>query len=238
MTHPPVFKGVATALATPFYKDGIDWTAFGRLIEFQLAHGVDALVVCGTTGESATLSDEEQAMAVDFCVRQTRGRVPVIAGAGSNDTRRACRLAERAAICGADAILAVTPYYNKATASGLFEHYRAICESSEKPVIVYNVPSRTGVNITPEQYARLCELPGVAGIKEADADIEKTVRTLALCREKTYVYCGNDTLFLPFLALGGAGAVSVISNAAPMRMKKLYSAFAAGDIKTALRIQD
>lgn len=238
MTHPPVFKGVATALATPFYKDGIDWTAFGRLIEFQLAHGVDALVVCGTTGESATLSAEEQARAVDFCVRQTRGRVPVIAGAGSNDTRRACRLAERAAICGADAILAVTPYYNKATASGLFEHYRAICESSEKPVIVYNVPSRTGVNITPEQYARLCELPGVAGVKEADADIEKTVRTLALCREKTYVYCGNDTLFLPFLALGGAGAVSVVSNAAPMRMKKLYSAFAAGDIKTALRIQD
>ena len=238
MKHPPVFKGIATAVVTPFYKGGIDWAAFARTLEFQLTNGVDAIAVCGTTGESAVLTDEEQAQAVDFCVRQTRGRVPVIAGAGSNDTRRACRLAERAALCGADALLAVTPYYNKATDSGLFRHFKAVCESTDKPVIVYNVPSRTGVNVTPEQYERLAGIPNVRGIKEADADLEKTVRTAALCRGALDIYCGNDALLLPFLALGAAGAISVASNAAPKRMKKLYTSFTGGDTALARQIQD
>ena len=238
MEHPPVFKGIATALATPFSKDGIDWTAFARMVEFQLTGGTDALVVCGTTGESATLSEEEHAQAVDFCVRQVRGRVPVIAGAGSNDTRRACRLAERACLCGADAVMAVTPYYNKATGRGLFAHYAAICESSDVPVLIYNVPGRTGMNVTPEQYAELACLDRVCGIKEADPDLEKAARTFALCRGALDIYCGCDALILPLLALGAAGAVSVISNAAPKRIKKLYAAFAGGDVKLAQAIQD
>ena len=238
MKNPPVFKGVATALVTPFYKGGIDWTSFGKLIEFQLTNGVDALVVCGTTGECAALDVTEHAQAVDFCVRAARGRVPVIAGAGSNDVKKAVRLAEDAALCGASAVLAVTPYYNKATEDGLFAMYKAIAESCALPVIIYNVPSRTGMNITPEQYARLAEIDGVRGVKEADRDVAKTVRTMALCRDKLDIYCGNDELFLPFLSLGAAGLVSVASNAEPALMKKLYTAFAAGDIRRAQKAQD
>lgn len=238
MKDPPVFKGVATALVTPFTGDGIDRAAMGALIEFQLTNGVDALVVCGTTGESAALSESEHVQLVDLCVRQTRGRVPVIAGAGSNDTAKACRLAERACLCGADALLAVTPYYNRTTEKGLLLHYRAIAESSDKPVIVYNVPSRTGVNITPEQYAALAEIPRVRAVKECDGDMGKLARTLALCRGRLELYCGNDELFLPFLSLGAAGAVSVTSNVVPKMMKKLYTAFVSGDIKSAFAMQD
>ena len=238
MKDPPVFKGVATALVTPFTGDGIDWAAMGALIEFQLTNGADALVVCGTTGESAALSESEHVQAVEFCVRRTRGRVPVIAGAGSNDTAKACRLAERACLCGADALLAVTPYYNNTTEKGLLLHYRAIAESSDKPVIVYNVPSRTGMNITPGQYESLAGIPRVRAVKECDGDMGKLARSLALCREKLTFYCGSDELLLPFLALGAAGAVSVASNVAPKRMKKLYTAFVSGNIKGACAMQD
>ena len=238
MKDPPVFKGVATALVTPFTGDGIDRAAMGALIEFQLTNGVDALVVCGTTGESAALSESEHVQLVDLCVRQTRGRVPVIAGAGSNDTAKACRLAERACLCGADALLAVTPYYNRTTEKGLLLHYRAIAESSDKPVIVYNVPSRTGVNITPEQYALLAEIPRVRAVKECDGDMGKLARTLALCRGRLELYCGNDELFLPFLSLGAAGAVSVTSNVVPKMMKKLYTAFVSGGPGRACAMQD
>ncbi len=238
MKDPPVFKGVATALVTPFTGDGIDRAAMGALIEFQLTNGVDALVVCGTTGESAALSESEHVQLVDLCVRQTRGRVPVIAGAGSNDTAKACRLAERACLCGADALLAVTPYYNRTTEKGLLLHYRAIAESSDKPVIVYNVPSRTGVNITPEQYALLAEIPRVRAVKECDGDMGKLARTLALCRGRLELYCGNDELFLPFLSLGAAGAVSVTSNVVPKMMKKLYTAFVSGEPGRACAMQD
>jgi len=238
MNDRPVFRGVAAALATPFTKDGIDWAALGAHIEFLLTHGTDALVACGTTGEAAVLSETEHIQTVDFCVRKANGRVPVIAGTGSNDIKKAARLTERACLCGADAVMAVTPYYNKTTEKGLFESYKAIAGSSDKPVIVYNVPSRTGVNVTPEQYALLAEIPGIRAVKEADPDINKLARTASLCRGKLDIYCGNDALFLPFLSLGASGIVSVAANVIPRGMKTLYTAFRSGRIRRAWEKQD
>lgn len=238
MLEVPVFRGIATALVTPFDKDGIDYTSLGRIIEFQLTHGVDALVVCGTTGEASVLTTEEKKQLIDFAVRQTRHRVPVIAGTGSNDTRKACELSEYACSVGASALLAVTPYYNKTTPKGLIRSYEEIASSSDKPVIVYNVPSRTGVNITPEQYARLAEIPNIEGIKEANGDLSQFAYTSSLCKGKLRLYSGSDELLLPFLSLGGDGVISVAANVVPKRMKKLYTAFLSGDHKKASEMQD
>lgn len=237
MFHPPVFKGIATALATPFTKDGIDFVSLGRLIEFQLSNGVDALVVCGTTGEAPVLSPDEKRQAIEFTVKQTRGRVPVIAGTGGNDIRVSCALSEYACKAGASALLAVTPYYNKTTKKGLVESYAAIAACSDKPVIVYNVPSRTGVNITPEQYLELSEIPGITGVKEANGDLTAFSVSASLCRDKLWFYSGSDELFLPFLSLGGAGLISVASNIVPKKLKKLYLAFISGEVKRAADLQ-
>ncbi len=228
----PVFKGVATALITPFTDEGIDYASFCKLIEEQLQGGIDALVVCGTTGEPSTMTDSERKSVVEFAVKQVRGRVPVIAGCGSNSTAHACELASHACSVGADALLAVTPYYNKCTQDGLFEHYSAICGASTVPVIVYNVPSRTGVNIEPDTYLRLSSLALFGGIKEANGNISAAAKTIAICPEGTCLYSGSDELFLPMLAVGAEGIISVASNLAPRRMKEIWSCFKYG--KTSL----
>lgn len=237
MLDVPVFKGIAAALVTPFDKDGIDYTSLGRLIEFQLTHGVDALVVCGTTGESSVLTDDEKKELIDFAVRQTRHRVPVIAGTGSNDTKKACALSEYACSAGVSALLVVTPYYNKTTPKGLIRNYEEIASAVNKPIIVYNVPSRTGVNITPEQYAVLAEIPHIEAVKEADGNIAKLAESVSLCRGKLRFYSGNDELLLPFLSLGGDGVISVASNIVPKEMKKLYVSFVSGDRVKAAEMQ-
>ncbi len=224
----PVFKGVATALVTPFTEDGIDYASFCKLIEEQLSSGIDALVVCGTTGEASTMTDEERKSVVEFVIKQVHGRVPVIAGCGSNNTAYACELAAHACNAGADAILSVTPYYNKCTQDGIYEHYSAICEVSSKPLIVYNVPSRTGVNIEPDTYLRLSSLPLFGGIKEAGGNVSAAAKTLAICPEGTNLYSGSDELFLPMLSVGASGIISVASGVAPRRMKEIWSCFKSG----------
>ncbi|NLN55093.1 MAG: 4-hydroxy-tetrahydrodipicolinate synthase [Clostridiales bacterium] len=235
--RPPVFKGIATALVTPFSSDGIDYVSFARLIEFQLRNGVDAFVVCGTTGEAPVMTIEEKKQAIEFTVKQAKGRVPVIAGTGNNDIKTACVLSEYACRAGVNGIMAVTPYYNKTTKKGLVKSYEEIAKCCDKPIIVYNVPSRTGVNITPEQYLELSEIPGITGVKEANGDLSAFAKTVALCRDRLWFYSGSDELLLPFLSLGGSGLISVASNIIPKKLKKLYLAFISGDVKRASEIQ-
>ncbi len=237
MTKSLIFRGVATALATPFDENGIDYLAFAKMIDFQLKNGVDALVVCGTTGESSTLSDAEKREIIDFAVRQTRKRVPVIAGTGGNDTKRACALSEDAAKIGVDAILAVTPYYNKCTQKGLLNYYNEIASASGLPFIAYSVPSRTGVRIEPETAARLSENSLCAGFKDAGDSISDTARVASLCGERLPIYSGNDDRIIPVLSLGGKGVISVMSNLIPREVKKLCTLFFDGDVTSAARLQ-
>jgi 4-hydroxy-tetrahydrodipicolinate synthase len=237
MNNPPVFKGIATALVTPFSRDGIDFVSFGRLIEFQLTNGIDALVVCGTTGEAPVMSFEEEKQVIEFAVRQAKGRVPVIAGTGGNDIKTVCRLSEYACQVGVNALMVVTPYYNKTTKKGLVECYEEISACTDKPIIVYNVPSRTGYNIIPEQYLELSEIPRITGVKEANGDLTAFAKSVALCKDRLWFYSGSDELILPFLSLGGSGLISVASNIVPKKLKKLYLAFISGDIKRAAEMQ-
>ncbi|MGI6715924.1 MAG: 4-hydroxy-tetrahydrodipicolinate synthase [Eubacteriales bacterium] len=237
MNNPPVFKGIATALVTPFSRDGIDFVSFGRLIEFQLTNGIDALVVCGTTGEAPVMSFEEKKQVIEFAVRQAKGRVPVIAGTGGNDIKTVCRLSEYACQVGVNALMVVTPYYNKTTKKGLVECYEEISACTDKPIIVYNVPSRTGYNIIPEQYLELSEIPRITGVKEANGDLTAFAKSVALCKDRLWFYSGSDELILPFLSLGGSGLISVASNIVPKKLKKLYLAFISGDIKRAAEMQ-
>lgn len=237
MNNPPVFKGIATALVTPFSRDGIDFVSFGRLIEFQLTNGIDALVVCGTTGEAPVMSFEEKKQVIEFAVRQAKGRVPVIAGTGGNDIKTVCRLSEYACQVGVNALMVVTPYYNKTTKKGLVEGYEEISACTDKPIIVYNVPSRTGYNIIPEQYLELSEIPRITGVKEANGDLTAFAKSVALCKDRLWFYSGSDELILPFLSLGGSGLISVASNIVPKKLKKLYLAFISGDIKRAAEMQ-
>lgn len=237
MTDRPVFTGAATALATPFCEDGIDYRAFGKMLDFQLANGINAVVVCGTTGEASTLTPDERKALVSFAAERCEKRIPVIAGAGSNDTRVACALARDAEKSGADALLCVTPYYNKCTQKGLFEHYRAITETVSIPVIVYNVPSRTGMRIEPETAAMIARLPNAAGIKDCGESIADTARIAALCGEGLPIYCGNDDRILPVLSLGGKGAISVVSNVVPRTVAELCGKFFSGDVTAAAKIQ-
>ncbi len=237
MTKNPVFKGAATALITPLNESGIDYAAFGKLIDWQIESGIDALVVAGTTGEAPTLRDPEHLRAIEFCVERTAGRVPVIAGTGSNDTSHAIEFTRHACESGADALLVVTPYYNKATQTGLFRAYSAIADASTKPLILYNVPSRTGVNIEPATYARLAEHENIAAIKEASGNISKVVETVALVGDKLDIYSGNDDQIVPILSMGGAGVISVLSNVIPRETSELCRKFFEGDIAGAAKMQ-
>jgi len=237
MKRETIFRGVATALITPLNEDGIDFEAFGRLIDWQIAEGVNALVIAGTTGEGSTLTDEEHREALRFSVERTAGRVPVIAGTGSNDTAYAISLSQYACEAGADALLVVTPYYNKATQKGLVAMFTAIADAVTKPIILYNVPSRTGVNIEPATYAALADHPNIAAIKEANGNIAKIVETAALVGDRLDIYSGNDDQIVPILSMGGAGVISVLSNVLPKKTAELCERFFRGDVAGSAAMQ-
>ena len=232
-----VFKGAATALVTPLNENGIDYENFERLLNWQVDEGINALVICGTSGEGSTLSDEEHRAALKFAYDVVGKRVPMIAGTGSNDTAYAIDLTKFACEVGYDAMLVVTPYYNKATQNGLVKMFETIADASTKPVILYNVPSRTGVNIEPETYARLAEHPMITGIKEANGNIAKIVETKALVGDKLDIWSGNDDQIVPILAAGGSGVISVLSNVLPKKTVELCNKFFAGDVKGSMDMQ-
>lgn len=233
-----VFAGAATAIITPFFNDGsIDFESFGRLIEFQIAAGIDAIVVAGTTGEGSTLTDKEHREVIDFCVKQVAHRVPVIAGTGSNDIAYAIELTKAAEESGADAMLLVTPYYNKATQSGLIKSFCAVADSTKVPCILYNVPSRTGCNILPQTAAELSKHPNIVGIKEASGNISQIAETAMLCGEDFSIYSGNDDQIVPVMSLGGKGVISVLSNLLPAETSRLCKLCLDGDFAGATKMQ-
>lgn len=232
-----VFQGVGTALITPFLENGVDFSAFERLIEFQIQGGINALIVAGTTGEGSVLDPVEYRDLVACAVEKTKGRVPVIAGAGSNDTAAAIRKTKTACSLGADAVLLVTPYYNKTTQRGLTAHFRAIAEESEKPCILYNVPGRTGLNMLPETVAELSKHPRIVAVKEASGNLSQIARIRRLCGEEMAVYSGSDDQTVPILSLGGKGVISVVSNMLPGEMRALCDAWFAGNVQKAAEMQ-
>lgn len=236
-TKKRVFTGAATALITPFTEDGINYPQFERLINWQIESGIDALVICGTSGEASTMSDDEHRDAIRFAVKTAAHRVPIIAGTGSNDLSYALDLVDCACGAGVDAVLAVTPYYNKATQNGLIKMYNAIADRSTVPVILYNVPSRTGVNIEPATYEALAEHENIVGIKEANGNMSKIVETMARVHGRLDLYSGNDDQIVPLMALGGVGCISVLSNLLPGETSKLCHSFLDGDIETARNMQ-
>ncbi len=237
MVKTPVFRGAATALITPLTERGVDFEAMGRLIDWQIEEGIDALVIVGTTGEKSTLKSDEHLEVVRFAIERAAGRVPIIAGTGSNDTDHAIQMSKQACAYGADALLVVTPYYNKATQNGLIKMYTAIADAATKPLILYNVPSRTGVGIEPETYAALADHPNIAGIKEANSDIAKIAKTAALVGDRLDIYSGNDDQIVPIMALGGKGVVSVLSNIMPRQTHELCQRFFDGDIAGSRALQ-
>ena len=232
-----IFKGAATALVTPLDENGVNYEALGKLIDWQIGQGINALVIAGTTGEGSTLTDEEHRAVLHYAVQRTAGRVPVIAGTGSNDTDYAIDLTRYACGIGCDAALVVTPYYNKATQKGLIRMYTAIADASTKPLILYNVPSRTGCNIEPATYAALADHPNIAGIKEANGNISKIVETAALVGDKLDIYSGNDDQIVPILAMGGSGVISVLSNLMPAKTVEICTRFWAGDVAGSAALQ-
>ena len=233
----PVFEGMASAIITPLNEKGIDFELFAKLVEWQIAEGIDGIVVCGTTGEGSTLTDEEHKAAIEFMVKQVAGRVPVIAGTGSNDTDYAIELTKHACQIGVDGVLTVTPYYNKATQKGLIKSFTAIADASTVPVILYNVPSRTGVNIAPKTVLELSKHPNINAIKEASGDISQIAEIAHLCGDNINIYSGNDDQVVPIMSLGGKGCISVLSNLLPKETSEMCRLFREGDVKAAARLQ-
>ena len=232
------FSGSITAMITPFKDGKVNLDALGKLIEFQIEGGTDALVILGTTGEPSTMTDSEKEEVIRYSIKKAAKKIKIIVGCGSNDTAKAVAAAERAEKLGADGVLAVTPYYNKCTQRGIFEYYRAICNAVHLPVIAYNVPSRTGVNITPETAEKLTVLKNLAGIKEASGNMAQVCETMRRVRGKIDIFSGEDALNLPILAVGGAGVISVASNVAPKQVKEVYTLVKTGKFKEANRLQD
>ena len=232
-----VFTGAGTAIITPFDGSGVDWEAFGRLIDFQLAEGIDAIVAAGTTGEGSTLTAKEHEEVISFAVRRVNGKVPVIAGAGSNDTAKAIEATKTACAAGADAILLVTPHYNKTTQRGLIAHFSAIADASSAPCILYNVPSRTGLNMLPETLSVLADHPRIAAVKEACGNISQVAKDILLCGDRIDIYSGCDDQIVPTLSLGGRGIISVIANILPGKTAEVCRRFFAGDIRGAAALQ-
>lgn len=237
MRETSIFQGVATAIVTPMTENGIDYDAFGRLIDWQIDEGINALVIAGTTGEGSTLSDQEHRELLKYAVERIGGRVPCIAGTGSNDTAYAIDLTRYACEIGCDAMLVVTPYYNKATQKGLVAMYNAIADASTKPIIVYNVPSRTGVNIEPSTYVELAKHPRIAAIKEANSNISKIVQAFSLVGDSLDIYSGNDDQIVPILSMGGKGVISVLSNIIPRQTVEMCNRYFAGDVAGAAAMQ-
>lgn len=233
-----VFRGSGVAIITPFLANGdVDFDALAKLIDFQLAGQTDAIVICGTTGEASTLTDDEQVQVVDFTVRQVQGRVPVIAGAGSNDTAHGVNLSKRLEAVGIDALLHVTPYYNKTSQEGLYQHFMAMANAVHLPIILYNVPGRTGMNLKPATVARLAEHPNIVGIKDATGDLSVTVDLRALCGPDFDIYSGNDDVTVPVLACGGVGVISVLANIAPRVPHDICTLWFDGKHAEALALQ-
>lgn len=232
------FKGSATAIITPFNESGVNYEVFGQLIEHQIAGGTDAIIFLGTTGEPSTMSFAEEHVLMEYAVKKVNGRAKVIVGCGSNNTADAIMTAQKAESYGADGLLAVTPYYNKCTQKGLIAYYKAICESVNIPVIAYNVPGRTGVEIQPATMAEIAKIPNIAGIKDAGGNMAKTMETFRLVRDLCDVYSGEDALNLPILLCGGAGVISVLSNVIPADVKKLCDLAHAGNIAEAVALND
>ena len=232
-----IFKGMATALVTPMTAHGVDYEALGRLIDFQLENGINALVSVGTTGESATLTPQERKDVISFTIDRVAGRVPVIAGTGTNNTAHAIDFSISADKAGADALLVVTPYYNKATQKGLIAHFTTIADKVNKPIILYNVPSRTGCNLLPATVAELAKHPNIAAIKEASGNMSQVVDLIARCGEDITVYSGEDGLTVPILSMGGMGTISVLSNVVPKEAVAMTDAFFAGRIQEAAQWQ-
>ena len=232
-----IFTGIATALITPFRNGEVDYEAFGRLIDWQIDSGINGLVICGTSGEGPTLNDAEHRECIRFAVERAAGRVPIIAGTGSNDTAYAISLTKYACEVGADAMLVVTPYYNKATQNGLVASFKAIADASTKPIIVYNVPSRTGCSIQPATYLKMSEHENIVAIKEASGNISTVVATRALLGDKMDIYSGNDDQIVPILSMGGLGCISVLSNVLPHETVEICERWFAGDVAGAAELQ-
>ena len=238
MNKPVIFEGAAVAIATPMYQDGsVNYDALARLIDFQLTNKTDAIVVCGTTGEAKTMNTDEHIKVIKFVVDEVAGKVPVIAGAGSNDTAYGVALADEAVACGADALLLVTPYYNKTSQEGLVHHFNYIADRAKKPIILYNVPSRTGLDIKPETYAELAKHPMIVASKEANGDISALAKSIELCGDNLTFYSGNDDQTTAFMALGAKGVVSVLSNIMPLEAHNIAQAALDGDFKESARLQ-
>lgn len=232
-----IFRGIATAMVTPMTATGVDYDALARFIDFQLEEGINALVAVGTTGESATLTPQERKEVIRFTVERVAGRVPVIAGTGTNNTQHVLEFTKSACDDGADAVLVVTPYYNKATQAGLIAHFTAVADASDKPVILYNVPSRTGCNLLPDTVAVLAKHPNIAAIKEASGNMGQVVELASKCGGDIAIYSGEDGITLPILSMGGQGCISVASNVVPRTMVSLADTFFRGDVAEAARMQ-
>lgn len=232
-----IFKGCGTAIITPFTNEGINFTEFEKLIETQIAKGADSIIVCGTTGESATMSLEERKAAIQFVTRIVNKRIPVIAGTGANCTKSAIEMTIFAESVGVDAVLVVTPYYNKTTQAGLIAHFTAIANSTSLPIIMYNVPSRTGLNILPSTCLELSKIENIVAIKEASGNLSQVAEIAALCRDNLHIYSGNDDQILPILSLGGLGVISVLSNIVPDVVHKMTEDFFNGKIMDATKAQ-
>ena len=234
-----IFEGAGVAIVTPFHEDGsVNFEKFAELVEFQIENGTDAIIVCGTTGESSTLTHEEHLEVIKFCAETVKGRVPVVAGTGSNCTETAVYLSTEAEKYGVDGLLLVSPYYNKATQKGLFEHYKKIADSVKLPIILYNVPSRTGCNILPQTVVKLCsEVHNIVGVKEASGNISQITKLASLAQGKIDIYSGNDDQIVPILALGGKGVISVLSNVAPKQTHDICAKFFEGDVEGSCKEQ-
>lgn len=234
-----IFKGAGVAIVTPMKADGeVNYEKFGELIEFQIANGTDAIIVCGTTGESATLSHEEHLAVIKYCAEKVAGRIPVVAGTGSNCTETAVYLSREAERYGVDGLLLVCPYYNKATQNGLYTHFKTVADSVKLPIILYNVPSRTGCNLLPDTVVRLCtDVENIVGIKEASGNIGQIARLAAKAEGKIDLYSGNDDQIVPILSLGGKGVISVLSNVAPRQTHDICAKYFEGDVEESCRLQ-
>lgn len=235
-----IFTGAGVAIVTPFKDNGeVDYESFAKNIEYQISNGTDAIIVCGTTGEASTLSHEEHLDVIRYCVKCVNGRIPVVAGTGSNCTETAIYLSQEAEKAGADGLLVVTPYYNKATQKGLYEHFKMVADSVKIPVILYNIPGRTGgVNILPETVVRLCtEVENIVGVKDATGNISQVAKLMSIADGKVDLYSGNDDQIVPLLSLGGKGVISVLSNIAPTETHDICAKFFAGDVEGSRNLQ-
>ena len=232
-----LFKGCGTAISTPFDEEGVNLKEFTKLVEEQIENKVDSIIVCGTTGESATMTEEERLQTIECAVKTANGRVPIIAGTGSNNTKAVIEMNRKVEKLGVDGLLIVTPYYNKTTQKGLIEHYKVIAQNTKLPIILYNVPSRTGVNILPETCLELSKIENIVAIKEASGDLSQIAMIANLCRDNLIIYSGNDDQIIPILSLGGMGVISVLSNIKPKYTHDMCYEFFNGNIKEAAKMQ-